>query len=168
MMTIKFIRHAVCSEEQLKDICKFKNLNWNYPLESHRKWLDNNLADGDTHLLLYENQELVGYLNIVNVDVLSDATSISALGIGNVCIHPDCKGLGLGVLIMSAAKYFCRKNDRMGILLCQDKNTAFYDACNWHRFNGTVNVPGHDNSIHINFYSTKPLSFKTVKCNRDF
>lgn len=168
MMTIKFLRHADCSEEQLMDICRFKNLNWSYPINSHRKWLVENIVKADTHLLLFENRDLIGYLNIVNVDVLADGSSISAFGIGNVCIHPEYKGNGLGALIMSATKYFCRKNGRMGILLCQDKNTAFYDACNWHRFNGSVTIPVHDNSIHINFYSTKPLSFKTVKCNRNF
>lgn len=168
MMTIKFIRHADCSEEQLLDICKFKNLNWNYPIDSHRNWLDNNLADGDTHLLLFENQELIGYLNIVNVDVLADSTSIYALGIGNVCIHPEYKGNGLGALIMSAAKYFCRKNDRMGILLCQDKNAAFYDACGWQSFKGSVTMPGHHNSMHINLYSTKQLKLKNISFNRDF
>lgn len=168
MITVEYIRHADASEEQLMDICRFKNLNWNYPLDSHRNWLRKNLMDDDTHLLLIENNKLIGYLNIVNVGISADNKIMPALGIGNVCIHPDCKGLGLGLLIMASAKYFCRKNNRMGILLCQDKNKPFYDACNWHRFKGPIALPGHDNSTHINFYSTEPLQVETIKCFRDF
>ena len=168
MMTIEFIRHAECSEELLINICRFKNLNWSYPIESHRRWIDNNLTEGDIHILLKDNDKLIGYLNIVNVSIQCDGETLYVLGIGNVCIHPDNKCLGLGALIMSAAKYYCRRNNRVGVLLCQDKNKAFYDACNWYRFNGTVYQSNYGSSKHINFYSTKPLLYKVVNCNREF
>ena len=168
MMTIDYITHTDCSREQLLEICRFKNLNWQYPIESHLAWLDRNLLPNDTHVLLSDGNTLVGYLNIVNLVLDTDGTQQPALGIGNVCVHPDYKGLSLGALLMSAAKYYCRRNNRIGVLLCQDKNTAFYNACNWHRFAGTVSIPSHDNTTNINFYSTVPLSCKTLNCNRDF
>lgn len=168
MIRIEFLRHSDCSKSDLERISRFKNLNWQYPIESHLEWMEKNLTGDDIHFLLFDEDALIGYLNLADTSICGDSYAMKVYGIGNVCIHPDCKGMGLGLLLMSASKYYCRKNGRIGILLCQDKNVGFYEVCNWFRYEGNTEIAGNHGDAHINFYSSSPLTFKTIKIERDF
>ena len=167
MIRIEVIKHQDCSDSCLTEISHFKNLNWKYPLESHLEWIRTNLKDDDHHILLYDDNVMVAYLNMVRVTVSDETNSWEAYGIGNVCVHPKAKGIGYGQLIMAAAKIYCKKNNTLGILFCQDKNIGFYTSCKWHLFVGKLKDRDQA-ECHINLFSTTNLDSEILSTNRDF
>lgn len=167
MIKIEIIEHRECSDTLIRQICEFKNLNWQYPIESHLSWIKKNLKSEDLHLLLYDDDRMCAYLNFVDTSIIEDKDIVHIWGIGNVCVSPECKGMGYGNLIMDLAKSYCKKSKRIGMLFCQDKNVGFYNNCGWFSFKGSIENVDHGN-LNINTFATKAISAKTITVLRDF
>ena len=106
-----------------------KNKVWQYPYSSHLEWFKNNIKSDDIHLLLWDEDNLIGYMNLVNV-----RGSVDSLGIGNVVISPDRQGQNLGLLLMYLCDYYLSIVKLPGILICKDKVLGFYKRCGWEIF----------------------------------
>lgn len=167
MIKIEIIKHGECTDHLIRQICEFKNLNWHYPIESHLSWIHKNLKSEDLHLLLYVDNKICAYLNLVDTSIIQDSNVIPIWGIGNVCVYPESKGMGYGNLIMDIAKSYCKKSRRIGMLFCQDKNVGFYRNCDWISFNGSIGDVDHGNK-NIYTFTTKALASKTIRILRDF
>lgn len=126
---VKVIKHSNIDEGTLQEIVKIKQLSWDYSYESHLNWIRDNIQDDDLHFILYENGELVAYMNIVNVDVMIDNASYQSMGIGNVCAAS--KGRGYGKEIMNELNRYLLEVDSIGILLCKTPLIPFYQKFNW-------------------------------------
>lgn len=68
-MEFEFIQHKSVSEDMLQQIISLKNMLWCYPYESHVKWIQENLRPDDLHLVLYDKDKLIGYVNLVNLNL---------------------------------------------------------------------------------------------------
>jgi predicted Zn-ribbon and HTH transcriptional regulator len=49
------------TKKQIKEICKLKNQQWKYKLQSHMDHFRKNIKRDDIHNLFYINTKLIGY-----------------------------------------------------------------------------------------------------------
>lgn len=130
MKDLKIIKHTDLVDVDLVEICKIKSIAWPYPLESQKKWIENNILPNDLHFLLYdEHNEVVAYLNLVCVEVYINNRVINVFGIGNVCAK--FQGKGLGQLIMKQVSDYLLDNNFIGLLFCSAALTSFYKKFGW-------------------------------------
>lgn len=87
MSEIKIIKHENIQYSQLEDICKIKSIFGNYTLESQLNWIENNVKANDIHFLIYDNNKLIAYTNLIEETLLINNKKINILGIGNVCVN---------------------------------------------------------------------------------
>ncbi len=129
MQELRIIRHCDLTEELLLAICEIKAIAWPYDLASQKKWINKNLLPDDLHVLLYDNQMLVAYANLVNVQFTLNNQLFTAFGIGNLCSAIREKGYGLNLI--TAINNFVIEQKLPGILFCSDRLLAFYHRCHW-------------------------------------
>lgn len=140
-MEFEFVQHKHISQRQLDEIIAVKGSVWNYPTESHKAWIAENILLSDYHLIVREDNRTVAYLNLADLSIKSGSDIIQAWGIGNVCVTPKSQGLNYGLLLMKLTDFFLAQSKRIGVLICKDGVRAFYKHCNWHEYNGTVLKP---------------------------
>lgn len=128
-MKFKFISHSKLSSDDVKKIVELKNIHWKYTFEQHLSWMETNLLDDDIHIMMFEDEELVGYMNLVNITVTINSEDVSFLGIGNVCSRDKFSGFGRKLLI--GANNYLIENSKNGILLCKDDLVGFYEKFDW-------------------------------------
>lgn len=128
-MNFKFIKHSQIEDHHLKEIVSLKKIHWDYSTEEHTKWIQNNIHEDDIHVLMLDNDILVGYLNLVKIDVLINNISYPFLGIGNVCSKEKRKGYGNELLI--EVNKFLIDNHQRGMLFCKDNLIDFYKKFKW-------------------------------------
>lgn len=125
----KIIKHESLSSDNLLAICEIKSLAWSFSLESQKLWITQNIEPDDLHFLLYNNHELIAYMNLVRVEALIDGNYFSVFGIGNVCSKR--KGVGYGGLLMNKVGDFLIEKNKIGLLFCKNYLLPFYIKYNW-------------------------------------
>ena len=126
---VRILKHNEVDENTLLDIVYLKSLSWNYSIEQHLSWIQQNIRDEDLHFLMYDNNILVGYLNLVDVFVDNDNDKIPFLGVGNVCTKN--KGKGDGLRLMRETNHFLQENGFKGLLFCKQQLVKFYEKSGW-------------------------------------
>jgi predicted GNAT family N-acyltransferase len=116
--------------------------------------------------LLDEDQELKAYLNIIELNTLSDGDLQMNYGIGNVCVDKANEKKGLGLLIMQIASNFLKQNDAQGLLLCKKNLIAFYKKANWIEFEGTFTIEGKN--IDASLLSLKSIFNEKIVIDKTF
>lgn len=124
-MEFKFCLHSQISNKELKDIIDLKNIHWQYSFNQHLHWIEKNIFDDDIHVLMSENQILLGYLNLVKIKTIINGRNFDFYGIGNVCSKKN--GLGYGRELLIATREYLLKNNYKGILFCKDELINFYE-----------------------------------------
>lgn len=146
-MQFEFHRNSHLTEHDKEQIISLKKTHWNYSEEEHKNWINHNLFKDDIHVLMLENEVLVGYLNLIETEVIVNNESHPFLGIGNVCSKE--KGKGYGQQLLMEVNNYLVINEQQGVLLCKDELTEFYKKYNWvlldkaltsHVFSRTINV----------------------------
>lgn len=146
---IKIIKHSNIDQYTLKEIVKIKQLSWDYPYESHLNWIRENIQDDDLHFILYENDKMIAYINLVNADVIIDDSLYKSIGIGNVCAAS--KGKGYGGRIMIELNRYLIQIDSIGILLCKSPLLEFYKKFSWE----IVDVVDVEKETHLLCFNVK-------------
>lgn len=129
MLEVKIIKHKNIHSSELEAICKIKSIFGNYTLESQLNWITNNIKDEDIHFLIYDNDKLIAYTNLIEEILLINNKKINILGIGNVCV--DEKGKNKGLLLMKNVNRFLLDNNKIGLLFCKKNLIAFYEKTDW-------------------------------------
>lgn len=155
---IKVIQHLFLNRKTLCDIIEVKTLSWNYSLEDHLNWIQNNIREDDYHFLLIEDDKLVAYVNLVNVVVSKGDTLVAFLGIGNVCSRE--KGLGYGKSIMIELNNYLIANESRGILFCQESLVQFYSKYGWSTVNNLH--PGASVCTMVFNYNLESMNFEKI------
>ncbi len=83
-ITIETVETAKLSENIIVRINSLKNQHWRHSEEEHMRWFKKNIKDTDAHLLIWEESDLIAYLNIVDVDIIINQEAYKVYGIGNV------------------------------------------------------------------------------------
>lgn len=141
MIKFDFILHSELTEEQLERVCELKSQHWKHDMASQKKWLNENFSPHDVHLLLFENDQLIGYLSLVHLKIeglLESKTDI--YGLGSVCVSIDQKGKHFGLLLMNLVNYYLHAKRAIGILLCKNELVPFYEKNGWIVFKGNVTI----------------------------
>lgn len=131
MASLKIIPQSEITNENLDEIVRIKSIAWPYSYDQQIEWINKNLKGLDIHLLLTKNNELVGYLNLVNIDLRLDNIHYNAFGIGNVCAIE--KGKGFGNELMKQTNQYLLKENRIGMLFCKESLTSFYHKFGWEK-----------------------------------
>ncbi len=126
---MKIIKHSEIDKKTLLEIVEIKNLSWGYSIEQHMAWLEQNIENNDVHFLKYDENSLIGYLNLVEVSVNNGSKKIPFLGIGNVCTK--YKGKGDGLRLMLDINCFLKENGFRGLLFCREYLVDFYRKAGW-------------------------------------
>ena len=143
-LNIRFLHNLEITERDIKEIIKIKQSYWKYAFEEHKRWMRENLNDEDYHLLVMNGNDLIGYLNIVQLDILIDGEKTSAYGIGNVCIYDQYSKQGVGTLMLHVLNFYLNKQTYPSMLLCKEQLVKFYSASGWMIYQGNVRLEGHD------------------------
>jgi hypothetical protein len=71
----------------------------------------------------------VGYLNLIQIELVINGIPLSGLGVGNVCT--EIRGNGWGTELMVRTSNIIRKYRKTGLLFCRDRLVNFYGMCKW-------------------------------------
>lgn len=139
-MEFEFIEHNTCSESLLVEICMLKQQFWNYSIEEQLLWIKNNIKKTDIHLVLKNNNRLIGYLTLTDEQILYNGKEEVKrfLGVGSVCVCEKHRGKKLGILLIKLVNYFLLLKKIPGILLCKKELLEFYKKCGWSVYKGEV------------------------------
>ena len=129
MKSVKFTLHSHITEELLNLIISVKSVAWPFSYEDQKKWIDKNIKDEDIHVLLFENDKPLAYLNLIKIDFHIDKELISGYGIGNVCATQ--KGMGWGKELIDSVNEYLKANKYIGILFCKEPLVKFYLESGW-------------------------------------
>lgn len=126
---MKVVEHSLATSALIDEIVEIKSVAWNYSRESHLNWINQNLNENDLHFLIYQNNEIIAYTNLVYVDLLINEKPVSLIGIGNVCTKYP--GKGHGKRLFTYLNDYLLKNDLEGMLFCKNELVAFYEKLGW-------------------------------------
>ena len=131
MFSLKVIRHADISKNELDEIIRIKSVAWPYPYEKQLEWISQHLKNSDLHLILLKNNEAVAYLNLIDIEIEIDHKLYNAFGVGNVCAIE--KGKGYGNELMSQTNHYLLLNNKIGLLFCKEGLVSFYRKFGWNK-----------------------------------
>ena len=129
MLEIKFIPHKNITASQINEIVNIKSISWPYSYNSQIDWISKNLKENDIHALMYNENSLVAYLNLIDIEIEIDGITISGFGIGNVCAKE--KGKGWGTEIITQTNNILVQSKKIGILFCKNSLVNFYSKNKW-------------------------------------
>jgi hypothetical protein len=128
-MKFKFYKHSKINQQELEKIADLKKRYWNYTSEEHLNWIERNIKADDIHVLMFEKENLVAYLNLINTEVVINNVVQPFIGIGNVCSSEKGKGYGRRLLI--EVNNFLTDYNQSGILFCKEELVNFYKKFRW-------------------------------------
>ncbi|SEA87045.1 Acetyltransferase (GNAT) domain-containing protein [Flavobacterium gillisiae] len=128
-MEFKFVKNANVSSDDLVEIATIKQSQWNYPIEDQLEWIKSNILPNDIHVLMFENGNVVAYMNLVQVQVQVNSKESTFIGLGNVCAVE--KGKGYGRILMIEVQEYIKAQNVPAILLCKKELINFYTKFDW-------------------------------------
>ena len=123
------------SRREMSEIAALKSKRWEkYSENEPLKWYKKNRKDEDQHILLYDDDQLVGYATAKNNIVLTlGEKKYKAIGVASVCTSESGKGYGLKLL--NIINEIIERKSTLGFLLTSDKNCAYYNKKGWEIIN---------------------------------
>jgi len=94
------------------------------------------------HIVLYENQQAVSHVGMLENTVLVNEKPIAVGGIGGVITRPEYQGKGFAqALLKESVNYFKEElNVEFGMLFCFDRLLPFYQSMEWQHIQDDVYV----------------------------
>lgn len=165
MFDVRFIHNDKLSQELLNEIIQVKSIAWPYNYNDQCEWINNNLKSSDIHVLLFDGDRAIAYLNLVNIIIQIDSTALSGFGIGNVCAIE--KGKGWGKELIKEVNQYLLENKRVGFLFCKDKLVKFYTECEWRLITNQYFEISDITSQVYTFVYNAPENFNQLKYEGD-
>ncbi len=169
---VGIIKTKELKKRDIERINVLKNEYWKHSNDEHNKWFCENIGEEDEHILLIAEDELVGYLDIVNVEMIIDNKKYVAKGIGNVCVSRRLQGTGLGSMLMSTVNMYLKQNNALGVLLCRDRLVKFYASHGWKKISGNKYLVVDKEVACNGMYYNSESDFSNIKgdiiFNRNF
>ena len=164
---IETVRNKDLIPIRLNKIVSLKMQHWKYSHEEHINWIQNNISENDYHLLLFDNSDnLLAYLNLVNVTVNCGSDSQEYLGIGNVCVDIELGAKGYGLLVMNLATFYLKQLAKPGILLCKKELNPFYQKAGWNIYTGNSFISDKLNPNSV--FTTNKVVASELNINKNF
>lgn len=151
-LTLKIVEHKKIEGKDIDLIIDLKRQHWNYSYEDNIKWINQNIREYDKHLMVYKDEVLIGYTNIVYREVILDSARRVA-GVGNVCVNKIYKGHGIGRIVMEYVNKEITRKNLTGVLLCKDELIAFYQKLGWHLVKGKKYINYNEICVNVLTYN---------------
>lgn len=135
MFRLSLIPHSDISGDILNEVIRLKSICWPYSYDDQLKWMHENLKGSDIHVLLSLDDRHVGYLNLIEINVVINGKTVSGLGVGNVC--SEIRGNGWGTELMLRTNNILRKYRKTGLLFCRNRLVNFYGMCKWKKIDSS-------------------------------
>ena len=129
MFKLKKVQHNNITQELLDEIISVKSSAWPYSYEKQLDWIHLNIKNEDFHILLYLNDSVVGYLNLLKIRFTIDNYPKDGYGIGNVCTKEKRKGWGQELI--ARTNLDITQNEKVGLLFCRESLVNFYSLKDW-------------------------------------
>ncbi len=129
MYCFNLVTHEELTSSELDSICNIKGIFGSYTMEQQIEWIECNIEPLDKHLLMYLGNKLVGYLNLINIELTIDSLPVKGVGIGNVCVSEQ--GKGFGAELMNYLTRLLTKENWIGMLFCNKATVKFYNKYGW-------------------------------------
>ncbi|WAC41454.1 GNAT family N-acetyltransferase [Pedobacter sp. SL55] len=165
-MELVLIKHSQLTDLDLEKIIDIKKIHWDYSREEHKEWIDKNLGEADIHALIFNNEELVSYLNLIRTEVRINGVRQSFMGVGNVCSLT--KGFGFGKKLMIEIQNYLLKNNLRGILLCKEELVHFYKKHRWELIEPDKIISEQYKNINIMLFNINSVIDKLDYDGRNF
>jgi len=164
---IQLLENSRISDKVRDKIIHLKQEYWDYPYESHLKWMEENIREDEYHLIITDSMdEVIAYLNIVNVSLTLNNSGEEVMGVGNVCVKKSYSGQGIGRLLMGISNYYINSFGKRGILLCKQPLINFYEKCGWMKYEGEVFLKDKKYDGAVMF--TEYLNIPKISIEREF
>ncbi len=109
------IRSAVPGDYEALAQLNRDAMGYDYPAEKTKEKLDRLLSDGRNKILVAQaGEELIGYVHLVDYDVLYMDHLKNIMGIA---VRSDCRRLGIGKMLLTAAEEWARDSGAAGVRL---------------------------------------------------
>lgn len=137
------------SKIQIENIIQLKSQFWKYSYNEQKEWIEKNIKNEDTNILIYKNNKLICYGVILNRNCKI---------IDSIIVDKNNKNFGYGSILIKYITNYIKHN---GFLLCEKKNINFYKKYGW-TIDNTINVINKniDNNLYKMIYN---FSLKCVK-----
>ena len=169
MDKIEVFQHGELPLPIKKEIISVKSQYWRFSYESQLQWMDKNLQKGDLHFLLRNANQVIAYLNLVNINLLMDNEQIGAIGVGNVCVSKEKSNNGYGSKIMSLANEKIKSLKIPGVLLCHERLIDFYTKVGWRVLScDNIIIDSKSFKEKVMIFNSKMFTVGTLKINRNF
>lgn len=129
MLEVLYIQHDKLTQPLLDEIIKVKTAAWSYSYDEHYKWIKSNLKNSDIHVLLYDGNTALAYINLIEIQLDIDLIELNGFGVGNVCAIE--KGKGWGKELILRVNKFLIENNKVGLLFCKNELIKFYIENGW-------------------------------------
>jgi len=131
-MHIETVIHKNLEARLIDEICIIKDDSWQHGMANQKKWLDENVAAEDIHLLIRNNKNnLIGYANFAHRNAVINQGKYQVFGLGNVCVAAEFKGKGIGAELMSSINNEINSKGYIVILHCKEDLESFYSKFGW-------------------------------------
>jgi predicted GNAT family N-acyltransferase len=121
------------TKKQIKEICKLKNQQWRYRLQSHINYFKENIKRDDIHNLFYINTKLIGYTLLrertFNLNKVSKSSKY--LLFDTLIIDKKYRGKKLSHLIMNFNNTTIKQVKYFSFLMCKKELINFYKKFGW-------------------------------------
>ncbi len=129
MLEVLYIQHDKLTQPLLDEIINVKTAAWSYSYDEHYKWIKSNLKNSDIHVLLYDGNTALAYINLIEIQLDIDLVELNGFGVGNVCAIE--KGKGWGKELILRVNKFLIENNKVGLLFCKNELIKFYIENRW-------------------------------------
>lgn len=163
MYRLSLIPHSEIPGDILNEIIRLKSISWPYSYDDQLKWMHENLKGSDIHVLLSLDERHVGYLNLIEIDMVINGQAVNGLGVGNVC--SEIRGNGWGTELMLRTNNILKKYRKTGLLFCKNRLVNFYGMCKWKKIDNSKMKVGFDNSNIVSMYFNYDKSIELLEFN---
>ena len=117
-------------------ICKLKDQEWKFGINSQKNWFKKNVKLNDIHNLLYIKSELVGYTLLRKKTLINKKLKkrFNYLLLDTLIIKKKNRGKKLSNLIMNLNNCVIAQTGFFSILICDKKLVIFYKKFGWIEF----------------------------------
>jgi aminoglycoside 2'-N-acetyltransferase I len=105
-----------------------------------RRWCHSPLAGDDLWFLYRRDGQLAGSCRLLHRRAKAGDDELVLGGIGNVCSHPDARGIGAAKACMLAAAEYMLQSGKVdfGMLFCRERVVGFYRKVGWREIENDI------------------------------
>jgi len=123
------------SKKNILKICKLKNENWRYGVNSNLNWFKKNIKKNDIHNLFFLNKRLIGYTllrkRIAIIKKKNNTRKINYLYFDTLIISKKFRNKNYSKILMTFNSKRIINQKLHSFLICSKKTINYYKKFHW-------------------------------------